>query len=204
MEDITDHNKNKYDLLDRFKGFTDGVRVLFLIQRSKEGGKTTKIKKIITINEEEYAEVLCSLLAKQYEARLDGVKLRIYGSVNKRDINNAIREFKTRQLEADYYDTESRDRFYYDVKNRFISSLMAPSSRSETKFILDVDRKDIDTVKEEIHRNAQEVDTVVKELLTYETKSGYHIITEPFNPAILEGIENVQANKDGLLLLSYY
>ena len=46
--------------------FTEGVRVLFLIHRKKEGGRTnnTKVKKIITTNSEEYLRELDVLLAE--------------------------------------------------------------------------------------------------------------------------------------------
>lgn len=199
----TDHHNKKYDLIETFKDFTDGVRVLFLLQRSKEGGETnnTKVRKIVTTNQEEYAEALCGLLAMQYEARLDGKKLRIYASVNKRDINKAIREFKYRQLDADYYDPESRDSFYYDIKNRFISTLMAPKARAETQFLIDIDNQTPETLREV----CKVIDTLGASIIKrYDTKSGVHLITTPFNPKELEGIEDVSVNKDGLLLLSFY
>lgn len=201
----TDHNK--YDLLEKFKNYTHGTRVLFLIHRNKEGGGTnnTKLRKIVTRSKEEYGEKLVELLAEQHNAAIDGIPLRIYACVNARDINKAIREFKQQQLDADYYDEESRYNFYYDIKNRFISALMKPSSKAESNFLLDVDRQDITNVLDQIaeHAAAEKHTSEVKVLDIFKTKNGYHIITEPFNPAIVEGIENVSVNKDGLLLLSY-
>jgi hypothetical protein len=199
--------KKEYDILGKFKDFTDGVRVLFLIQRNKEGGETnnTKLRKIVTTNPKEYGEALTDLLAQKYDGAIGGKKLRVYASVNPRNIEKAIREFKQQQLDADYLDDHSRHRFYYDVKNRFISALMKPSSKADSLFILDVDREDIQEVVEQLYQNAKadphtKMITIVKK---YKTKNGWHIVTTPFNPALVADIKDVDVIKDGLLLLSY-
>ena len=124
-----------------------------------------------------------------------------------RDIDKSIREFKFRQLEADYYDVESRNAFYRDIKNRWISSIMAPRCRAETQFLIDVDFnvEPIVENKMEIVRgklielNLQNITKIIHE---YPTKNGYHFIVQPFNPMLWD-ISYGSINKDGMLLLSY-
>jgi len=185
------------EIMKRFEGFTDGVRMIMLTQRNKEGGRSNKpdrgaIRKI-SRNREEFEKILNELL--DIKERHPEKTLRIYSCVNKRDIEKGIREFKRRQLEADYYDKESRIRFYLDIKNRFLSSLMIPQSRAETKFLIDIDEDDDESqIKMKLRKLG------IKILLEYKTKNGKHIITEPFNPALLPKAE---IKKDALLLLDY-
>ena len=129
--------------------------------------------------------------------------MRIYSCVNKRNLEKTIREFKHRQLDADYYDTVSRYGFYLDVKNQWVSSLMKHNSRAETKFLIDIDN--IETDKENIdisiiENHLKEIKAEV--ILKYPTKNGIHIITEPFNPNLFNN-EFGEIKKDALLLLDY-
>ena len=127
--------------------------------------------------------------------------LRIYSCLNKRDIKKAIRGFKFKQLEADYYDEDSKNNFYLDIKNRWTSAIMKPASRAETRFLIDID--DIIGDKSDISFVDQYLEDIkVKVLLKYPTKNGWHIITEPFNPALWNGNFG-EIKKDALLLLDY-
>ena len=197
----------KEKILSQFKDFTDGVRMLMLTHRSKEGGKVTRpdkvARRIITTNTEEFKEALQDLLELKNKSE---VPLRIYSCVNRRDFNKAIREFKRQQLEADYYDIESRNRFYLDIKNRFLGSLMKPSSRAETKFLIDLDGEEVERYKSLVEDKLKELK--IKVLLNYPTKNGEHLITSPFNPSdlIIPDYDKPfvpEIKKDALLLLSY-
>jgi len=185
------------EIMERFKDFTDGVRMIMLIQRNKEGGRSNNPDRVairkISRNRKEFKEILSELL--DIKERYPEKELRIYSCVNKRDIEKGIREFKRRQLEADYYDDKSRIGFYLDIKNRFLSSLMVPQSRAETKFLIDIDE---DEDENQIRAKLKEFG--IKILLEYKTKNGKHLITEPFNPFFLPEAE---IKKDGLLLLDY-
>lgn len=180
-----------------FADFMDGNRMIMLIHRGKEGGKNDRgdrvSKRKISKNKEEFVEIVKEFLVLKAES---DKPLRIYSAVNKRDIDKAIREFKQRQLDSDYYDEDSRQGFYLDIKNRWISCVMSPKCRAETKFIIDIDdgEDDIDFIKEKLELLS------VKILLEYKTKNGTHIITEPFNPNLLP---EADINKDGLLLLDF-
>ena len=159
--------------------YKQGIRILMLTLRSKDGGKVTKpdriARKLISRNEEEFDKHLNSLIkiAKENE--------RIYVTLDARDMNKAIRKFKEDQLQADYYDIDSRNSFYVDIYNRWISALQSPSSRVGTLFMVDVDydKDDITKIKEEIKKNNLVV------VYDYKTKNGEHIILEPFNPSLV-------------------
>jgi len=186
------------DIMKKFDSFTDGIRMLMLTQRNKEGGKSNKpdrmAKRKISLNKKEFREILEEFLTIKNDLASDR-KLRIYSCVNKRSFEKGIREFKRQQLEADYYDKESKYQFYLDIKNRFLGSLMKPSSRAETKFLIDIDKGDDER---EIKKKLKHLG--VKILLEYNTKNGKHIITEPFNPS---KVPEAEIKKDALLLLSY-
>lgn len=191
-------NKEAEKIMNRFNGFTDDVRFLMLCHRSKEGGKNRDRKQIkyITKNKDEFYNVLVEFLEI---IKKSDKPYRIYSSVNKRDINKAIRCFKTNQLEADYQNTENRDNFYYDIKNRWISSLMRPSSRAETNFIIDLDHKEPEALKAILERLCK----ITRSFFKYKTKNGWHIVSVPFNPALIDGVYEAEVKKDGLLLLKY-
>jgi len=185
--------KEADNIMDNFYNFTDGVRLLLLIHRGKEGGQNRdrKHKKKISKNRENFREILISYLEIM---KTSDIPYRIYSCVNARNIDKAIREFKRVQLDADYYDTDSKQDFYIDINNRWISSLMKPKSRDETSFLIDVDEGD------DLKEILDELIHITRNYFKYKTKNGWHIITQPFNPALLTIIK---VKKDGLLLLKY-
>jgi len=188
-------------IFDNFKEFSDGVRVLFLIHRNKEGGETnnTKVKKIITRDSDEFRLELIKLVDEKERSELP---YRIYSSVNGRDIEKAIRQFKFEMLEADYYSDEDRQGFYYDSKNRFIGALMSPASRMKDQsfFVIDVDNEEgRDVMGEALTEVERCGGEIVKQ---YPTKNGWHIITKPFNPTEFN-CKGVEIKKDALLLLDF-
>mgnify|MGYP000924657878 CR=1 FL=1 len=166
------------DIIEKFKNNSDGIRVVLLIHRSKEGGSNNKfkghLKKIITTNSNEFFETV-----KELKEIKDNSKdeLRIYASCNNRDLNKAVRLFKEQQLATDYDPEDKTKSFYLDIKNRFISCLMNKSCRNEKNFLFDLDEIDehsFITVKNRIEKQTEII-------LWYKTKNGYHIITKPFN-----------------------
>ena len=189
---------NIFRLYENFKEYTEGVRVLFLLHRNKEGGgnnEHSKIRKIITTNTDEFLEALTELEDLKNESKLP---LRIYSTVNPRNMEKAIRKFKEMQLESDYQDEKSRYGFYFDVKNRLISALMRPSSKADSNFLIDLDNcceRSLKTICKKLEKKTEI-------LMTYNTKSGYHVITKPFDYTKLDD-DRIQVNPDGLLLLDY-
>ncbi len=185
-------------IADTFSPFVGGYRVLFLVHRAGEGGKTnnTHVKKVIVKGKKEYIQGLYELLLEKESSELP---LRIYAAVNERSFDKAIRQFKFEQLEADYYAEDHKQSFYTDCRNRFIGALMSPSSAVSKKFIVDVDSMD------EFNIALKEISLagLNDEIITqYKTKNGWHIVMNPFNPALLP-VMGSKINKDGLILLSY-
>lgn len=186
--------------LDKFQDFMDGDRLVMLTLRSKDGGTNNPdraAKKKISHSKEDFIRIV-----NEFDS-IRKTDERIYSSVNKRSINKAIREFKLRQLEADYYDVESRNNFYFDLHNRWVSCFMSPHCRSETIFLIDID----DIIKKGTNWNISIIDNYIKEkgieeILRYNTKNGVHILTKPFNPSIWNS-EFGEIKKDALLLISF-
>jgi hypothetical protein len=180
--------------------FKDGIRLIMLTLRSKEGGKSNKPDRVahkkLSNGIEEFNKIVDEFIELSNNSK---EPLRIYSSVNKRDINKGIRNFKRLQLEADYWDIESRNEFYLDIKNRWISSIMQPNCRENTNFLIDIDGdlKECLSVGEKLYELGVEV------ILDYPTKNGFHIITKPFNPSLLTEVREDHIKKDGLILLNY-
>ncbi len=181
--------------------FSDGIRMIMLCRRNKEGKETTQRDKAnlrkITTNKEEFLKVYNEFLEIKNKSE---EPLRIYSCVNKRDIRKAIRNFKFEQLEADYYDEENRNNFYFDIKNRWISSLMKQNCRDETMFLIDVDNLIGERNTENIEEHLKNIGVEI--VMKYPTKNGVHIITKPFNPNLFNS-EFGEVKKDALLLLDY-
>jgi hypothetical protein len=158
--------------------FKEGVRIIMLALRGKEGGnnKPDRVsKKYITRNPQEFDECMEKLL------KVRKGQERIYSTVNGRDTQKAIILFKHRQLDADAYALPEKESFYIDIWNRWISCLQNPACRTDKLFMLDADSKeDEETMREEIRINNVEV------VHEYDTKNGHHFILNPFNPSQLK------------------
>ncbi len=191
-------NKETEKILSKFGNFdlTSGYRMIMLINREKNGKDRNESRSIrrVSKNSEEFIILLEEFLAQKKTKEFQNY--RIYSCVNDRDINKAIRTFKKTQLDADYYDEENRNSFYTDIKNRWLSALMQPQSRKSHYFLLDIDTKDSDL----IHKIELRLAVMTGNFFKYETKNGYHIVSNPFNTSLLPDVE---IKKDGLLLLSY-
>ncbi|CAB4164282.1 hypothetical protein UFOVP816_14 [uncultured Caudovirales phage] len=158
--------------------YKEGYRGIMLLHRSKDGAdgnpQRTSIKRISS-NPTDF-----DILVKELnELRLQRYpEHRIYSSVNSRDMDACIREFKRRQLDADYDESHMSNRFYLDIENRFFSCFMNPKCKATSHFLFDCDSKaEYEETKKELHRCSHLIPT-----LEYETRNGWHIITPPFNP----------------------
>lgn len=186
------------NIFEEFKAYSSGCRVLFLLQRHKEGGETnnSKLMKILTRTPEEYLEAIKKLVGEKMDSELP---LRIYASVNERDFNKAIRQFKYEQLDADYYDQNQKENFYLDIKNRFLGCLMQPAQRATSFFLFDIDNEEGRDVMGEALKVIPD-EMIVSQ---FKTKNGWHFVTKPFNYTTLTLPKGVEMKKDALLLLDY-
>lgn len=182
----------------RFEDYTHGFRGILLLHRKKDGfdgayPQRDSYKRIVN-GYDDYVNCLCEFLDLQ--AKSDA-ELRIYASCNPRDINKAIRTFKTNQLDNDYADEDTHSGFYRDIHNRFFSALMQPQSRADNRMIIDVDDVSIMDAVDKLVANL-ELHVYTK----YATKNGWHIVVAPFNPS-LWSMEGTSVKKDSLILLKY-
>lgn len=187
-------------IAEDFRQFTYGCRVLFLIQRHKDGGHTnnSKLRMYVVRDTEEWINALGKLL--QEKDQHPEIALRIYQTLNSRNIKKAIHTLKQMQLDADYYDEPSMVSFYIDIKNRWVSALMKKPNKAESNFLIDVDTKE----KEEIKAVDDALSQInIEVLLKYPTKNGWHYVTKPFNPNLFVAMENVEIKTDAMMLLAY-
>jgi hypothetical protein len=189
---------------EQLQPFSKGIRCILLLQRKKEGGSTNENnrcwRRIMTRNSEEFFEAIDKLeIEKQRVFDKDGKQLRIYSSVNARNIDKSIRQFKKDQIDNDYNLDELRQSFYLDIKNRFIHCLMQHTCKAESNFMFDLDEcceRSLASIEKELIKHTEI-------LLRYPTKSGFHIVTKPFNYTKLENDGRFEIKTDGLLLISF-
>jgi len=188
-------NKAK-DICAEFADFTDGYRVIQLILRKSDGGGTNndKVRKYISTNPQEFYENILKCLKYDFCSEK---KFRIYSTVNVRNVDKAIREFKTLQLNADYDPNHIRNDFYNDTRNRWISALMKPSCKATSFFLIDVDHDSPSEAGEKLQALGIATHKV------YRTKNGWHFITDPFDPSLMAGLKDTGVQKDSLLLLHF-
>lgn len=173
-----------------------------LTRRNKDGesngGGDRSSKKIISASPEEFDEALATLvqLALDDEQRA----YRIYATADIRDFEKGIREFKRRQLEADYADHGSRHGFYRDSFNRVVSSLQQPGARATSLFLWDCDSKE----EYEQMRQVLYGCGAAAIVHAYETKNGGHIITAPFEyPRFINPELHHLLKKNAMMLWGY-
>lgn len=192
-------NATAKSIMQDFSQFTSGVRYLSLLHRTKDGGYNKEYHRrggfYVTHTEEEYLDALVRLLTLQAIA---SKPYRLYASVNQRSISKAEKQFKMEMLEADFSSAENKHYFYERIESRWSGCLMKPGSRIGSLFILDVDGEGDCTapVLQELSK------LVVEPVKMYKTPNGWHIITPPFNPELLN-VTNCEVKKDGLILLNY-
>lgn len=178
----------------------DGTRVILLMCRGKDGGPNKEYKRRVSVlishNKEQLIRNIGKCLAIK-DASVD--PLRLYMTLNSRNIVKAERNFKEQMLEMDYQSPEMKKVFYERLEGNWVSALMKPSARDTTYFMIDVDNEEgRDMFSEHINElNRLNVEIVQ----TYNTKNGHHIITKPFNPNTYKYASSI--NKDGQVLLSY-
>jgi len=178
------------------KEFTEGVHVLILLHRKKDGGSTREDRRrlawFISKDTNSYIESLTKLLILK-NGYSEG-DYRIYASVNPRNPKKAVRTLEERLLALHYDDGECRDNYYTTLDKKWISCLMKDSNRDRGYFQWDIDEDEGDC-----HGEALKVLADWDIVHQYRTKNGWHIITKPGNP---EGIP-YDFNRDGLILLDW-
>jgi hypothetical protein len=170
---------------DLINKFSDGIRVILVTNR--KGNE----KFFISRHRQEFEQYI----KEEYEKLKDG--FRIYSTVNKRNLEKAIRVFKEKQLKADYIE-QLKNPFYTRIERYFVSSLMIPSSRDEKQYLIDIDDLGIENEIQTILKNNS-----VEKIFEYNTVTGKHIIVKPFDARLIKESDKVQIHKDGVILIGW-
>lgn len=184
-------------IMTEFGDFTHGTRILFLLQRAKEGGDNKEFKRrnmrVVTHNKESLRNTLIKMLVLKNTVAENH---RIYMIAAPRDLEKAEKQFKQIMLEADFSGKETHSFFWERLEDRWISALVKSNPpKNESVFVIDVDDKDDAAALKECARLNIEI------LKKYPTKNGHHIVVKPFNVALWEETSEIQ--KEGLLLLDW-
>lgn len=185
-------------LCEEFAQFSDGMRMLILLQRKKDGGHNKEeirmLETVFTFDEESFKRGVLKMLL----LRLLHPTARLYLSVNPRSMHKIIRKIEIELLECHYCDEVKRDYTYKKLIKAPRHFVMQQANKAGNLFILDVD----DVEGRDMYGEALQwlAETNIDIIKTYRTRNGWHIITEPFNPGLFKFGE---VKVDGLLLLKY-
>ena len=182
------------NIINHPESYKDGIRVLMLASRNKDGAE--KSKPIIKVSRSlsEYDSVVSSLVNTSY------IGQRIYSSAAPRDVEKAIRAFKSQQLDSDYDDDNARHEFYFNCKTRFISCLSKPqnvvSGRKVWMFDADTDY-DVTFIEGFLKGRGY----IERGYYKYPTKNGFHYLLRPFQPLGVSFGNSL--NKNPMMLVGY-
>ena len=169
----------------------EGVRVLSLIGRNKDGVKKQRMIQRVSHGATEFGHILGEFQL------LAGVGERIYASACPRNISAAIRLFKERQLQNDY--DADPVRFYQKINTRWVSALMAKQCQENKVWLFDCDSgDDFHIVLTELRDELKIIDPYY-----YQTKNGHHIIIKPFNKMEISEYSRSLLQENPLMLWGY-
>ena len=123
---------------------------------------------------------------------------RIYGSVGERSMPAAIREFKRKQLDADYDDDP--ERFYRGIEARWTSALMQPTSQAKKFWLFDCDDHDQFTMVEAELKAWYPSDGFS---YAYSSKSGYHVVVTPFHRSLTSDAARALIHENPIMLWAW-
>ena len=183
------------NIIDSFAEFTQGCRVQVLLDRkvnnSHKGSRRWHMK-MISNSLYEFEANLEKLLKYKQAITNPETNLRIYSTVNDRNLQKAVIHFKHRQIDLSDCNIES---FYTHIQSEFVSCLCLPENRHSRYFLLDIDTKNTSFIDGKISMNN------IMVCKKYETPNGWHYITGSFDRRIMEHVDDVTVLNDGLLLL---
>lgn len=190
-------------IIDHPARFKNGVRLIQMVTRNKDGAEKKKVKVRVSYSADEFDDNFQVLLDTLPE---NG---RIYASASERDMGKAIRDFDRRRLDARYDEDEGL--FFENLQNRWVSCLGAPeaSDRLMKYWLFDCDNDAEERAVNDLLERRYQLNTHPNsprcDPYRYETKSGLHIVTDPFNHgnAIIDHEAIRCLDKNGLMLWAY-
>ena len=188
------------NICQEFVGFTNGLRMIILLERKKDGGHNKEERRNLssrfTFSSDEFQRALKELLLlkEMYP------ESRLYSSLNPRDTKKVIRQIERELLELHYCKDEVQTIYTH---KKVIKSprhfVMQQTCADDSLFLIDVDNIEGKDTYGESLKECEKLG--VRILKTYQTKNGWHIITKPFNPSLWK-LES-EIKKDALILLDF-
>jgi len=179
-------------LIEHPERYKVGTRVLFLKSRHKDGISDERHLTRVTHSVVAFDAALGELAALSADGE------RIYGSAGARDLSKAVRLFKERQLAADY--DADPGAFYRNLEDRWASALMAPTSQLDKLWLFDCDAPDEAAV---VTADLARIGIRGEALYQYASKSGTHIIAEPFDRTLISSRAAAHIHANPLMLWGY-
>lgn len=176
--------------------FKQGINVLMLIDRGVQNsnkGSKRWINKIITEDCESWNNAAQKLI--ELQIHIGDPDVRLYSSINPRSMKKAIKTFQHKQLDLN---EDNEATFYRRINDSFCSCLMQPENRDRSLFLLDHDTK----VATELNA-FQVTNHDLKTHYLYPTPNGWHLILDPFNPELMQGMTQTELKKDALMLVNW-
>lgn len=178
-------------LIEHPEQFKTGARVLMLKGRHKDGVEKERTIVRVSHGVDQFDGALGTLVSALRPGE------RIYASAGERSMPAAIREFKRRQLDADYDDDPQR--FYRALNERWVASLMQPASQLEKLWLFDCDTpEDLARVEAELAASYER-----EPPYKYATKSGAHIVLQPFDKSKLSDASRALIHTNPILLWAW-
>ena len=176
--------------------YKEGVRILMLIHRQKDGGKGSTDRNSVRRISRDPKEFDKLFLELQEGKNKSDLPLRIYSSVNERNLQKAVKMYKIQQVEIEFQSLEMQANFYIQNKNQFYSCLAKPECAMNKKFLIDFD----DQVPINISNMEYTLSKHTEILNIRRTPNGVHFITNPFNPSL---VPEAEIKNDAMLLLDW-
>ena len=179
-------------IIDHPVDFTTGTRVLVLRGRRKDGIENQRSVLSVSHSSAQFGSELFKLAA------IAGPDERIYASAGERSMLAAVREFKRRQLDADY--DPDPQAFYRSIDARWTSCLMHPASQAEKLWLVDCDSaEDTEMAAEDLMLHYKRPMPPYR----YATKSGTHFIVQAFDRTALREAVRELIHENPLMLWGY-
>lgn len=174
----------------------EGIHVLMLIDMgvsSSNKGSKRWINKIITSNAQQWDKASEKLI--QLQNHLNDPDVRLYASINSRNMQKAINTFQHKQLDVQ---EDNKVNFYRRINDSFCSCLLQPENRRTSLFLLDCYASTAAEINSFTIKNRD-----IPMSYMYHTPNGFHAIMHPFNPILLEGYNTIELKKDALMLINW-
>lgn len=177
--------------------FMTGIRLILRCGRNKDGGARRPSRAVAARNLPEFSAKLTQLI----DDLLPGE--RVYASVDERLFGVATRLFKERVLTIDYSGAREQEKFYFDLNKVWESCLGSPTARATKYFLFDLDSPEESALFDKTWPGVSSSPGTPTILDDYPTKNGRHVVTTPFNPALLPALLQSKVQKNAMILWAY-